>query len=148
DWAGSTSDAKSTSGYICFFANGAISWKSQKQSTVALSTAEAEYIAAALAACENYALRRLLDATSMKQLHPTPFNIDNTVAIKYINDDNNDKRKKHIDIKYHYVKEQWKNGELEPKWIESENNVADIFTKPLTERKFIPLRNKVLGISD
>jgi hypothetical protein len=145
DWAGSTSDSRSTSGYVFMLAGAAISWKSMKQSVVALSTAEAEYIAAAEGSRENYAIRRLMEVIGAAQDKPTPFNIDNTIANQYIKDDNNDKKRKHINTKFHYVREQWKAKELTPGYIPTDKNVADIFTKPLVEVKFIPFRTQLLG---
>src|SRR4051812_42606189 len=65
----------------------------------------------------------------------------------HINDENNDKRRKHINIKYHYVQEQRKEKQLSPIWIETGNNIADIFTKPLTSPKFDPFSNKILGVT-
>ena len=64
---------------------------------------------------------------------------------QYIQDDNNDKRRKHINIKFHYVREQWKSNELKPQYIQTDDNIADVFTKPLVEVKFVPFRDKLLG---
>ncbi|UYV67990.1 hypothetical protein LAZ67_5002731 [Cordylochernes scorpioides] len=95
---------KSTTGYIFMLNHGAVSWSSQKQSTVALSTTESEYIAACAATKEMVWLRRLLKDIGIKMDRPTVLNMDNQAAIKLVQNPEFHKRTKHIDVRYHYIR--------------------------------------------
>ena len=101
DWANNLDDRHSTTGNVFMMSGGAISWISQKQATVALSTAEAEYIALGSATQEAIWLRRLLNDLHISQTKPTTIREDNQGAIAMAKYPIGHKRTKHIDIKHH-----------------------------------------------
>ncbi len=104
DWAGDQDDRRSTTGNVFLLGGGAVSWLSKKQSTVALSTAEAEYVALSQAAQECVWLRRLLSDLGM-DVSPVMILEDNQGAIAIAKNPVDHSRTKHIDIRYHYIRE-------------------------------------------
>ncbi|KAL0351154.1 UNVERIFIED_CONTAM: Retrovirus-related Pol polyprotein from transposon RE2 [Sesamum radiatum] len=131
DWAGSVDDMKSTSGYTFSLGSGIFSWASKKQATVAQSSAEAEYIAAAATSNQAIWLRRILEDMGEKQEEPTTIYCDNKSAIAITKNPVQHSRTKHIDIKYHSLREATTRGEIELKYCSTEEQLADIFTKAL-----------------
>jgi hypothetical protein len=113
DWAGDSYDRRSTSGNVFVMSNGAISWASQKQPTVALSTAEAEYIALCLATQESVWLRQLSKDLQINCSSPTTINEDNQGTIAMSKNPVLHKRTKHIDIKFHFVREKIQDRTIE-----------------------------------
>jgi hypothetical protein len=116
DWAGDTSDRKSTSGYIFQLGNTTISWGSKKQSSVALSTCEAEYIALSLAIQEGKWIENLFnELLSSINMEPCKLKIfeDNQSCIKMSKNPVDHGRAKHIDIKYHYIRDEIKQGNVQ-----------------------------------
>ena len=105
DWAGSTTDKKSTSGCCFSLGSGVVSWFSRKQKFVALSSAEAEYIAASMATCEAIWLRKLLVASFGQKIESTVIHCDNQSCIKLSENLVFHDRSKHIDIKYHFIRD-------------------------------------------
>ncbi|KAL0318498.1 UNVERIFIED_CONTAM: Retrovirus-related Pol polyprotein from transposon RE2 [Sesamum angustifolium] len=143
DWAGSVDDMKSTSGYTFSLGSGIFSWASKKQATVAQSSAEAEYIAAAATSNQAIWLRRILEDIGEKQEEPTTIYCDNKSAIAITKNPVQHSRTKHIDIKYHSLREATTRGEIELKYCSTEEQLADIFTKALPRNKFEELRMKI-----
>ena len=147
DWGGSAG-RKSTSGY-CFLLNksgGAISWKSRKQPTVALSTCEAEYIATSVAIQEAKFLTQLLNEIDVEKVEPVTLFVDNQSTIAIANDPIRNQRTKHIDIKYHFIRSEIKNGRIAMKNVPSQENMAAVFTKPMTKGKSSTLLKNIMGI--
>ncbi|KAL0343433.1 UNVERIFIED_CONTAM: hypothetical protein Sangu_1230700 [Sesamum angustifolium] len=107
DWAGSVDDMKSTSGYTFSLGSGIFSWASKKQATVAQSSAEAEYIAAAATSNQAIWLRRILEDMGEKQKEPTRIYCDNKSAIAITKNPVQHSRTKHIDIKYHSLRSNY-----------------------------------------
>ncbi|KXJ11144.1 Copia protein [Exaiptasia diaphana] len=140
DWAGDLDDRKSTTGYIFHMGGAAVSWRSKKQGCVALSTAEAEYMALASTAQEAVWLRQLLSDLKIKPTSATLIFEDNQAAICLAKNPQFHGRAKHIDIKYHFVREQVTNGNIEVKYCRSEDMVADMMTKGLSFVQFTMLR--------
>ena len=144
DWAGDKHDRKSQTGYVCYLAGSIISWKSKKQTCTALSTMEAEYIALCEASKEALFLRKLLQEIGYSQEEPTTIFEDNQPCIQFTNKcSSNHTRSKHIDLRYHFVKNRVEAEELKLKQVPSANNTADIFTKPLPGPKFEELRTRL-----
>eukprot|EP00253_Pinus_taeda_P016301 PITA_16301 len=112
DWAGSVDDRKSTSGYVFHMGSRAISWASKKQPVVALSTAEVEYVATTTAACQAVWLRRVLRDLCHEQENGTTIYCDNSSAITLSKNSVFHKRTKHIDTKFHFIRELVNNGEI------------------------------------
>ena len=143
DWAGDKNDRKSFSGSVVYLMGCAVSWVCKKQVTVALSSVEAEYMA--LSDCTKealYAINLLGEFFEMKT--PVSINIDNKgagyIAENYINN----KRTKHIDIRYHFVRQYIELKTIELFYVSTHENVADIFTKPLGPEVFNKLCQMLL----
>ena len=146
DWASNPQDRRSISGYLACLGGTAIDWHSKRQPTVALSSAEAEYVAACFAGVEVVWLRRFIGDIGFTQKKSTQLSIDNQSAIAMIGAKGSEEKRKHISVKYHYVKQLAEKGILSIKWVKSEDNLADIFTKPLGIQPYKSLRNKIMGI--
>ena len=142
DWAGDTNDRKSTSGYVFMLSGGAVSWSSKKQKCVALSTAEAEYIALSSAAQESIWLRQLLTELGKSLEMPTVLFEDNKSSIAMTRNPQFHGRAKHIDIKHHFIREQVSRGKVQLEYCPTAEMTADILTKALSREKFSKLRIK------
>lgn len=143
DFAGCEDTRRSTSGLIFMLNGGPISWTSHLQKPVSNSTAEAEYYAAGHASREIAWLRSLLKEIGLEQVEPTPLMCDNNSVIMMVHNPVFHNRTKHIDIKYHYVRQQYqaKNVELLP--IPSKDELADMLTKPLRSQELHQNRLRV-----
>ncbi len=125
-------DRKSTSGYTFVANGGAISWKSNKQPTVTLSSCEAEYIALANAAKEAMWLKSLCREVDREERNePIIIYEDNQSTIMFANNPIQSERTKHIEVKYHYIRERVAEGKIKVKYVPTADQVADIFTKSL-----------------
>jgi hypothetical protein len=142
DYAGCKVDRKSTSGGCHLLGRSLMSWSSKKQNSVALSTAEAEYIAAG-ACCAQilYMKQTLLDYGVV--LEKVPLLCDNESAVKLANNPVQHSRTKHIDIRHHFLKDHVAKNDISLEGVRSEDQLADIFTKPLDEATFCRLRNEL-----
>jgi hypothetical protein len=136
DWAGDLVERRSTSGYTFQFCGGTISWSSKRQSVVARSSTEAEYIAMSQAAAEAVWLRRFLRDLGFAQSSPTTIYADNLSAMALSRNPLFHNRTKHIDVQYHYIRECVLNTIIEPVHVSSEEMVADVLTKGLARPKF------------
>lgn len=136
DFAADLNTRRSTTGYIFKFCNGPVTWNSQRQHSVSLSTTEAEYVAASHAAKESVWLKQLLSDIGEYFDTPIKLCIDNQSAIRLIRNPEFHKRTKHIDIRYHFVREKYKNGQIDLKNVPSEEQLADFLTKGLPRAKF------------
>ena len=139
DW-GSEEDRKSITGYV-FKMNedeqsSVISYKSKKQQSVALSTCEAEYMALSAATQEVKFLTQLfLDMSGEETSKGVKLYVDNQGAIALAKNPVHHQRSKHIDIRYHYVRQEVQNGSIDLDYIPSSENIADMFTKPVSRVK-------------
>jgi ribosomal protein S24E len=143
DWANDTDDRRSQTGYVFLLGGGAISWKSQKQPIVAKSTMEAEYVAASNAADELVWIRNMLKELGYAQEGPTKLYEDNNACIHLAKNPLLNKRSKHIDIKFHAMRELINKKVMEMVKVNSEDNVADTFTKALSKDSFLSKRDKM-----
>lgn len=130
-YAENPTDRKSTGGYVFLFNDGAISWRSVKQPIVALSSTEAEYIALTDSFKEAQWLQHLLQEVFSSPQLPTVIFEDNQSTIKLARNKAHSNRTKHIDVRYHYVREVIQRGQLILKYCPTESMTADIMTKPL-----------------
>ena len=137
-------DRRSRTGIVCKYAESPISWSSQKQASVSLSTCESEYIAASEGAKQLVWLRRLFGDLA-NDGKPTLY-VDNAGAVRLSKNPEFHKRSKHISVRYHFVRERYEDGSIDVKHIEGTNQVADICTKGLPRPRFQKLR-EMLGIS-
>eukprot|EP00253_Pinus_taeda_P009187 PITA_09187 len=147
DWAGSVDDWKRTFSYVFHMGLGAISLASKKKPIVALSTTEAEYVAATAAACQEVWNRRMLRSLGQEQAKGTVIFSDNSSTIALSKNYVFHKGTKHIDAKFHYIRELVNNGEIVLKHCMTQEQVADILTKPLGQKSFEFFR-KCLGMTD
>lgn len=133
DFAGDEDSRHSRSGMIFFFNNGPVTWQSQKQSTISTSTCEAELSAAFAGTKEAIWLKRFYEETGGKGKHPITLFVDNQGTIKYIQNPltNGHKRSKHWDIRFKFTKEMQESGIIATKYIQTNQQLADVFTKPL-----------------
>ncbi|KAI5344111.1 hypothetical protein L3X38_011988 [Prunus dulcis] len=145
DWSGSEDDMRSTSGYAFNLGSGAFSWASIKQSSVALSTAEAEYMSAAEATAQAMWLRFVLSDFGEEQVEPTQLLCDNTSAIAISKNPVHNHKTRHINRRFHFIRDALQNGEIDLLYCKTEVQLADIFTKPLARDRFEYLR-KALGV--
>ena len=145
DYARDKDDRKSTSGYVFMLGSGAVAWSSKKQSIVTLSTTEAEFVAATACACQAIWFRKILEELQFKQRGPTAIYCDNTSTIKLSKNPVFHGRSKHIDVRFHFLRDLTKAEVIEVLYCKSEDQIADIMTKPLKLCTFQKLR-KLLGV--
>ena len=143
DWAVDRDDRHSTSGNVFFLACGAVSWLSKRQAIVALSTTETEYVALSTATQEAIWLRRLLADIGEPPEGPTEIYEDNQGAISMPKNPVGHARTKHIDIRYHFVRERVQDGAIALKYIGTEEMIVNILTKPLPKHRFEKLVAKL-----
>ena len=131
DLANDMNERKSISGYVFKLGNSCISWKSTKQSIVALSTVEAEYVSASEAAREAMWWRQFLNELGFDMAAPTTIFSDSQGGIRLTKNPEFHKRTKHIDIKYHFVRNKVQENQIILEYIHSKEMIADALTKPL-----------------
>jgi hypothetical protein len=122
-----------------------ISWQSRKQSSIALSKVEAEYIAACSASCEAIWLHKLLTGLFDLEMEATTILCDNQRCIKMTENHVFHDRSKHIEIHYHYIRYMVQRGALKLLYVSTDEHVANVLTKPLSHVKFEHFRDN-LGI--
>ena len=146
DYAGSMLDRKSTSGTCQFLGTRLIPWFSKKQNSIATSTTEAEYIAAGCCATQILWIQQQLRDYGLNE-EKTPIFCDNTSAIVITQNPKFHARTKHIDVRHHFIRDHVEKGNIEILKIGTEDQLADIFTKPLQESRFLVLRHS-LGLME
>ncbi|KAJ8621549.1 hypothetical protein MRB53_030078 [Persea americana] len=147
DYAGDQDDKKSTSGYVFLMNSRAISWSSKKQPVVTPSTTEAEFITAASSACQVVWLRRILKNLNQVQSSPTVVYCDNISVIKLLKNSVMHGRSKHIDVRFHFLRDLVKDGVVELIQCSTQDQVADVLTKPLKLDVFLKMRG-LLGVCE
>ena len=140
DWAGDVEDRKSTSGYLFKQGGAAITWRSCKQSCVSLSTAEAEYVALAEAAQEAMWLQKLNSDLLGKNVSNTVIFEDNQSAICIAKSQISRRRTKHIEIKFHFIRDLVETDRINLVYCPSEDMIADMLTKGLPISRFEKFR--------
>ena len=147
DYAGDLKDRKSTSGYLFVLSSGAVSWASKKQPVVTLSTTEAEFIAAASCACQAVWVRRMLEKLDHESAGTTIIYFDNSSTIKLSKNPVMHGRSKHIDVRFHFLRDLTRDGVVTLMHCHSQEQLADIMTKPITRMVFEKLR-MMMGVCD
>ena len=135
DWAGQP-HRHSISGFSFHFSVGAISWSSKKQNIVTLSSTKAEYVAETHAAKEGIWLKSFISEITGKAIGPLTISGDNQKAIALAKDNKFHARMKHIDLRYHFIREAVEDGKVKMEYIPTADNVADIFMKALPKPRF------------
>lgn len=146
DFAGSKTDRKSTSGTCQFIGSALVSWNSKKQNSVALSTAEAEYISASSCCAQILWMKHQLSDYGIVLDH-IPIKCDNTSAISISKNLVLHSRTKHIEIRHHFLRDHVLKDDCVLEFVDTKNQLADIFTKPLPKDSFYSIRRK-LGLLD
>ena len=142
DWA----TRHSTSGAVFMYSHAAVSWASKKQPCVALSSCEAEIIAASEAAKEATYLRAFLAELGMGSETPTPLNMDSQSGRDLAYNPEHQPRTKHIDRRHFYVREKVEDLTITVPFVRSVDNLADFFTKPLPSKTFFTMRNTIMNV--
>jgi len=142
DWAGDQDNRKSTSGMVTFLTSGPISFRAQQQSVVALSTTEAEYIAASEAVKDLIWIQRFVKELKL-DVAKSLLLCDNESALKLIRNPEFHQRTKHIEIRFHFIREKFEEGKFDLEHICSKDQRADVFTKALSADRFRTLRDSI-----
>ena len=145
DWASDRDTRRSVTGYLFMLGGAAISWSSKLQPTVALSSSEAEYMSACAAAQEAIHLRRLMGSLGYVQDGPTIIMEDNQGCIAMSENPIMHRRSKHIDIRFHFLREAVERGEVVLTFIPTVEQVADLLTKALPKTRTQTVRDQMLG---
>ena len=142
-WASNLENRRSTTGFMVKYNGTPISWRSQRQPTASLSTAEAEYLAITEVLKDILWYRKIVKEI-FNQTISIPIYSDSTAAIAAAKRDGNERKLKHIDIRYHFIKEHLHNGVTTLNWISTNDQQADIFTKALPSKQFNYLKNSII----
>lgn len=143
DWGNDSTDRKSYTGFVVKLGNNVVNWESRKQRCVALSSTEAEYLAITDVCKDLMFVKGFISEV-----------LNRTLDIKVMNDNQSahklleareycHKRTKHIDIRYHYIKDLIRNNGIKIEYLQTEKMVADVLTKPLSSIKHIEFVNKL-----
>ena len=140
DW----STGKSISGFVLFLCAGAIVWGSKRQPVTSLSSTEAEYYAASTCGAEVLYVRHLLHDLGVPEVKPTPLFVDNSACVSLGKNFGTCKRAKHIDRRINFLNDYCEMGDIELVYINTKDNIADLFTKPLDKVRFTGHRSHLV----
>ena len=143
DWAGCGEDRKSTSGCCFSIGSGVVSWFNRKQKSVALTLAKAEYMTTNMAACEGMWPRKLLSGLFECELEAIVVICDNQSGIMLSENPVFLDWSKHIDIRYHFLRDCVQRGTIRLEYIQTHEQVADIFNKALCRQSFVKFKDKL-----
>jgi hypothetical protein len=121
-----------------------ITWSSKKQSILVLSATEDEYVAVTSAGTQALWLRKVLEEIGEKQIHPTVNFCDNTSAIKLAKNPVHHSREKHFDLKYHFIRYLVQKKEVELRYIKTQEQLVDIFTKEIAKVQFLKIGDQIV----
>jgi hypothetical protein len=147
NWAGFIYDRRSTNGAVFYLGECLVSWLSKKPSSVSLSIAEAEYIAAGTCCTQVLWMNFFFTNIQIEYDEPIPIYCDNTSAINISKNLVMHSKTKHIPIKYHFLREQVTEKNIKVEYVGTKEQVVDIFTKPLPREAFEYLRQRIGVIS-
>src|SRR3989337_2345880 len=142
DWAGDCVERKSTSGGCQFLGHSLVSWSSKKQNCVSLSSTKAEYVADPSCCAQLLWMRQTLKDYGVT-CDKVPLLCDNESAIKISHNPVQHSKMKHIEIRHHFIRDYIKRGDIDIIYINTQEQLADIFTKPLDEARFCELRHEL-----
>ena len=147
DWAGDPTDRQSTTGYCFLLGDSLISWRSKKQTVVTRSSTEVEYRALTATTAELIWLRWLLQDLVVDCSTAIKLYCDNQIAIQIAHNDVFHERTKHIEIACHFIRHHLLQGTITLQSVSSQDQLADIFTKPLPLGTFQALTSKLRMVS-
>jgi hypothetical protein len=142
DYADCKIDRKSISGTYQLLERSLVSWSSKKQNSVALSTAEAEYVSAGSCCAQLLWMKQTLLDYGVK-FDCIPLLCDNENAVKIVTNPVQHKKTRHIDIRHYFLRDYMSKGDLVMESVRTDDQLADIFTKPLDETRFCKLRSEL-----
>jgi hypothetical protein len=147
NWAGEKVDRKSTGGYIVMMNGLPVTWQSKKQSTIALSSTEAEYYALGEAVREALFLRQWMEhyVSGTRDQVPILVKCDNQGAIQIADHTTNHQRTKHIDVQHFFVREHVHSKAVRIEYVETRLQLADILTKSVPKPRFAELKDMIYG---
>jgi hypothetical protein len=134
---------RSTTGVLFFLGNNPVTWLSKKQTVVAKSSCEAEYTTSVVAAAQRMWLQHLLEEVTGISVPRPIIRMDNTAAIALAKNPILHDRSKHIDVKFHYIRECVERGHVELEHIGTNEELADTLTKALGTKRFYELLEKI-----
>ena len=143
DYAGDLETRRSTTGYLFLLHGGPVAWISRRQSCVSLSTTESEFVAACETTREGIWLQRLLKDLSQGPADPITIMCDNQSAIQLIKNPVFHQRTKHIDVRFHFIREHLEAGNIKVLYVPTNDQIADPFTKPLPNPRFSVIRTQM-----
>ncbi|KAJ0509944.1 putative RNA-directed DNA polymerase [Helianthus annuus] len=147
DFARDREDRRCTSGYVCLLSEAAICWSSRKQEIVTLSSTDAEYVAATTCACHCVWLKGLLQEMSNKLIGTVEVKCDNNSTIKLSKNPVMHRRTKHIDVRFHYLRDLVNQEQVQLVFCPTGDQVADVMTKPVKLEVFEKMR-KLMGVKE
>lgn len=147
DWGNDPNDRRSVSGFVIKLHGSTVSWATRKQSSVALSSTEAELMALCQGSCELMWVMNLLDSIGVVVKKPVTVHEDNQSCISVTVEPRKHKRMKHIEIQHFFVRELIERGRVQLKYLQTDDQVADLMTKGLSQTRFRKLRD-LLGVSN
>lgn len=143
DFAANAIDRKSINGFVFLLSGAAVTWNAKKQSLIALSTTEAEYVALVHAGREGIWIRSLLSEIGLVPKEATDLYCDNLGAVALTANPGFHARTKHFDIKLHWIRDRIASRELSVRFVPTEHNLADLFTKPLPASRHLALTQAI-----
>ena len=145
DYAGDGDERRSITGYCIYLQGCLIGWKSRAQRNVTLSSTEAEYVAVSEVCTEILFIKQVMEFLRLKIKLPITVNCDNVGAIFLSYNRKTSQRTKHVDIRYHFVREFVEDGIIKIRFVKSANNTADIFTKNVKGDDYERHSNQFMG---
>jgi len=148
DYASDLGGRRSRTGYVFLLNGAAVSWKSQRQQTVALSTAEAEYMALTAATQEAMFLKQLMHELHQGPGSPITIHEDNQSCIALSKNNMTTGRSKHMDVRYHFCREKVESGDIKVEYCATEDMLADVLTKPMPSARHNKLCTAIMGLQE
>jgi Reverse transcriptase (RNA-dependent DNA polymerase) len=148
DYAGDRDSRKSVTGYAIYLQGCMVAWKSKSQWSVALSSSEAEYISISDITKDMLFVKQVLEFLEQDIIFPINIMVDNIGAIYMAENNMSNNQTKHVNTRYHFVRECIENGIIKVEFVRSENNDSDIFTKNLGGELFKKHNKKFMGLEE
>jgi Reverse transcriptase (RNA-dependent DNA polymerase) len=145
DYAGDRETRKSVAGYVIYILGCMVAWKSKSQKSVALSSSEAEYISISEITKDILFVKQILEFLKQEIEYPINIKVDNIGAIYMAENNMSNNQTKHVNTRYHFVRELIEDGTIKVEFVRSENNDSDIFTKNVGKELYLKHSNKFMS---